>query len=80
LRTQDQFNLLYVAFLFVAGKISLAKDQNIKSDNDLSESAGSVMIINNSANFNYDNNSVDESGEIDIVIRSDLIKNTEIQI
>jgi hypothetical protein len=52
----------------------------MKSDNILFKSAGSVIIINNSADFNYDNNFVNEDGEIDIIIRFDSVKNTKIQI
>jgi hypothetical protein len=52
----------------------------MKSNNDLSESAGSIIIINNSADLNYDNNSIDKNEGIDTAIRFDSVKNTEIQI
>jgi hypothetical protein len=52
----------------------------MKSNNVLSESAGSVMIIDNPTDLDYDNNSINEDGGIDTAIRSDLMEDTEIQI
>jgi hypothetical protein len=52
----------------------------MKSDDILSESAGNIMIINNSTDLNYDNNFVNENDKIDIIIRSDSMKYIEIQI